>query len=116
MRTSFPSYARPRAASFRSATRSAARAAAAALLLCGGCVAGLSLRAFAGEPAPAGAAGQPAASAASLRLTAVESEIRHLERTLQYLRKARTELNAGRAEPVPSDDAAKRVREVDLRA
>lgn len=58
----------------------------------------------------------PASAAPSPRQAAVEAEIRSLERSLSALRKVRTELAAGRAEPVPADDAARRVREVDVRA
>jgi hypothetical protein len=58
----------------------------------------------------------PGAAEPSPRLAAVESEIRLLERHLQGLRKARTELHAGRAEPAPANDEAVRAREADVRA
>ena len=49
------------------------------------------------------------------RQAALEVAIRRLERHLASLRKSRTELESGRPEPVPADDAARRRTDVDHR-
>jgi hypothetical protein len=89
----------------------AAACAAVAALACLASSGGPSSRAWAGEPA----ASAPAV-AASPRLSALEQEIRHLERHLSSLRKARAELTAGRPEPVPVDDDARRERDARQKA
>jgi hypothetical protein len=84
--------------------RPRARSAAAVLVLASCAVAGSPSAppAFAGEPdAP------PPVAAPTPRLSALEQEIRHLEKSLQSMRKARTELTAGRPEPVPVDAPAR---------
>jgi hypothetical protein len=63
-------------------------------------------------PAPAASAATPP----SPRFAALDQEIRHLERHLSMLRKARTELAAGRSEPVPVDEAARHDRDVQAKA
>jgi hypothetical protein len=55
--------------------------------------------------------GEPAMESAptpSNRAIALEASIRHLERHLAHLRKARRELAAGRPEPATEDDVARR--------
>jgi hypothetical protein len=74
------------------------------------------LAAVPASPARAGEPPPPAASVPAPRATALDLEIRHLEKRLQGLRKARTEVNAGRPEPVALDDDARRSREADLKA
>lgn len=68
----------------------------------------------AGEPPPAAAAAP--AAVVPPRQAALDVVIRRLERHLSLLRKARTELESGRTEPVPVDEAARRRVDVDLRA
>jgi hypothetical protein len=83
-----------------------ARAAAAALAVAGGALLALpsTPSVTAGEPD----AGSPAASVPQTpRFAALEQEIRHLERSLQAMRRARAELTAGRPEPVPVDTAGR---------
>ena len=74
---------------------------------------------LAGEPAasPAPVVAPPviASAAEPARKTALDAVIRRLERHLTMLRRARNELAAGRTEPLPSDEAARRRAEVDLR-
>jgi hypothetical protein len=66
--------------------------------------------------APAGPAAPVApATEPSLRQSAVDAAIHQLERHLATLRKTRTDLHAGRAEAAPSDDDARRLRELDVR-
>ncbi len=57
----------------------------------------------------------PAVPAASPRQAALEAVIHRLERHLAFLRKARTELESGRTEPVPADDLARHRMDVDRR-
>jgi hypothetical protein len=80
----------------------------AALALLAGALSGApsASRAFAGDDTPSG--GAPAAGApATPRLAALEQEIRHLERSLQAMRRSRVELTAGRPEPVAVDAPAR---------
>jgi len=64
------------------------------------------------SPAPAAAPAAPATP----RYAALDQEIRRLERHLAVLRKARAELAAGRSEPVPLDEAARREHDAQARA
>lgn len=57
-----------------------------------------------------------AAPAVAPRQAALDVVIRRLERHLTALRKARAELESGRAEPAPEGDVARRRADVDLRA
>jgi len=65
-------------------------------------------------PAPQSAA--PQAAAPAPRMAAVDLEIRALERRLTVLRRARTDLHAGKGEALATDDDARRVADSDLRA
>ena len=91
--------------------RSRARAAAAALAVAGGAFAVLGL--VAGPSMSPASAGEPDAGAPvaavpqTPRFAALDQEIRHLERSLQSMRRARAELTAGRPEPVPVDTAGR---------
>jgi hypothetical protein len=66
-------------------------------------------------PASAGGDDSPPPAIAP-RLAALEHEIRFVERHLTVLRHARTDLAAGRAEAVASDEAGQRVADLDQRA
>jgi hypothetical protein len=57
----------------------------------------------------------PACAAPPQRLAALEHEIRHLERHLQVLRRARADVVAGRPESFPPDAAAIRAAEASQR-
>lgn len=69
----------------------------------------------AGAPQAPGV-GAASAAAPSPRAAAVEAEVRALERVLAALRRARTDLRAGRPEPMPVDEASRRAHEADTRA
>jgi hypothetical protein len=68
------------------------------------------------SPSAARAGDEPNASAPPSRLAALELEIRCLDRHLGVLRKARTEVAAGRAEPAPDDEAEQKSADADRRA
>jgi hypothetical protein len=73
-----------------------------------------------GGAAPAAAPQAPAATPApdspmAVRASAVESEIRTLERHLAALRRTRGDLKDGREDVVPVDEKARRARDLDTR-
>ena len=92
--------------------------AAAAVLTIAGLVGlgALGGRARAAPVAPAAPAVAAAPTPLSPRHAALDQEIRRLERHLSTLRKARSEIAAGRSEPVPIDEAARRERETQAKA
>jgi hypothetical protein len=102
---------RPLPSARASAPRPALAAAAAlsALLLLSAVLGAAAPAALADDPAPAGPA--PACVPPPQRLAALEHEIRHLERLLQGLRRARADAAAGRSEAFPADAAAVRAAE-----
>lgn len=85
----------------------------AALALLAAALAGAACSvALAGDPPCA----DPPAASAPPRLKALEQEIRHLERHLTALRRARNDLKDGKAEAAPTDDDARRSTEAAQRA